>query len=147
MKDTIDLKTIAKLLLDKIVWILISAVLAGALSYAYSSFLITPTYTSSAKMYVQGIGNTDTDSVSTGEVSIRLKIVPVYKEKLSSNDYRKYLYNALLTDGVEIPKSANVNIRVATNESVSDVLYVSVNSTDPKLSNLICANSIGRMKV
>ena len=140
MKDTIDLKTIARLLLDKIVWILISAVVVGALSYAYSAFLIAPTYTSSAKMHVQGMSNMDmeSDSVSTGEVSIRLKIVPVYKEKLDSYDYREYLYQALWDDGVQIPASANVRISVSTNEDVSDVLYISVNTTDPELSYLIC---------
>ena len=140
MKDTIDLKTIARILLDKLVWILISAVVVGALSYAYSAFLITPTYTSSAKMHVQGMSNMepDSDSVSTGEVSIRLKIVPVYKEKLDSNDYREYLYNALWEDGVQIPASAGVQINVATNEDVPDVLYISVNTTDPELSYQIC---------
>lgn len=140
MKDTIDLKTIARILLDKIVWIIISAVVVGALSYAYTAFLVTPTYTSSAKMHVQGMSNVapDEGSVSTGEVSIRLKIVPVYKEKLDSNDYREYLYDALWEDGVKIPASAGVKIHVSTNEDVTDVLYISVNTTDPELSYLIC---------
>ena len=140
MKDTIDLKTIARILLDKIVWIILSAVVAGALSYAYSTFFITPTYTSYAKMHVQGMSNAEPEegSVSTGEVSIRLKIVPVYKEKLDSNDYREYLYKELWDDGVKIPASAAVNIHVSTNEEVTDVLYISVNTTDPKLSYEIC---------
>ncbi len=139
MKDTIDLKTIAQILLDKIVWIIVSAIVVGALSYAYSAFLITPTYTSFAKMHVQGMNNNmESDSVSTGEVSIRLRIVPVYKEKLNSNDYRASLYKALLEDGVEIPASAAVKINVSTNQEVTDVLYISVNTTDPELSYLIC---------
>lgn len=137
MKDTIDLKSIVHLLLNKIVWILISCVLGGVLAYGYSTLAMTPTYTSYAKMYVQG-SSAEQDTVSSADVSIRLRIVPVYQEKLSSNDFTKSLYNSLKEDGVQITKNDHVRIRIATNETVADALYVSVASSDPELSYLVC---------
>ena len=136
-KDTIDLKNIVHLLVQKVVWILISCFVCGAIAYVYSAFVMTPTYTSQAKMYVQG-SSAEAESVSSADVSIRLRIVPAYQEKLSSNDFRDLLYDALKQDGIEVRKEDQMEILVSTNEMVADALYISVNTTDPKLSYLIC---------
>ncbi len=137
MKDTIDLKSIVHLLLNKIVWILISCFLGGVIAYGYSTWVITPTYTSYAKMYVQG-SSAEADTVSSTDVSIRLRIVPAYQEKLSSNDFKDLLYNSLKEDGTKVGKKDQVRIRIATNDVVADALYISVNSTNPELSYLVC---------
>ncbi len=137
MKDTIDLKSIVHLVIQKIGWILITCVVCGAIAYVYSAFVMTPTYMSQAKMYVQG-SSADAENVSSADVSIRLRIVPAYQEKLSSNDFRDVLYKELKADGVEIRKADEVDIQITTNEAVADALYISVNTTDPELSYLIC---------
>lgn len=137
MKDTIDLKSIVHLVIQKIWWILICCIVCGAIAYVYSAFAMTPTYMSQAKMYVQG-SSADEGSVSSADVSIRLRIVPAYRDKLSSNDFRDVLYKELKADGVEIRKADEVDIQITTNEEVADALYISVTTTDPKLSYLIC---------
>ena len=136
-KDTIDLKSIARLLVQNILWILLSCFVCGIIAYAYSAFVMTPTYASQATMYVQG-SSADAENVSSADVSIRLRIVPAYQEKLSSNDFRTALYEALEKDGVQIHKEDQVDIRISTNDSVADALYISVNSADSRLSYLIC---------
>ncbi len=137
MKDTIDLKSIVRILMDKILWILASAIVLGAAAYAYSEFAMVPTYTASTKMYVQG-SSLGEDTLSSSDVSIRLRIVPAYQEKLNSNDYRELLYKKLGEDGVKVTSEHQVQIYIGTNEEVMDVLYISVNTTDPELSYLIC---------
>ena len=137
MKDTIDLKSIVHLLLNKIVWILISCVLGGVIAYGYSTLMVTPTYTSYAKMYVQG-SSAEAETVSSADVSIRLRIVPAYQEKLSSNDFKDSLYASLKESGVKITKKDQVRIRITTNETVADALYISVASADPEIAYLVC---------
>ncbi len=137
MKDTIDLKSIVHLLLNKIVWILVSCFLGGFIAYGYSTWVMTPTYTSYAKMYVQGSG-ADAGTVSANDVSIRLRIVPAYQEKLSSNDFRDLLHNSLKEEGVKISKNDQVRIHIATNEMVADALYISVSSTNSEIAYLVC---------
>ncbi len=142
MKDTIDLKTVFRVLLDKIIWIVLVAILCGGLAYAYSSFVIQPTYTSSVDLYVQG-GAASEDAVTSAEVAIRQRIVPLYRRKLLSNDYMDTLSATLKQQGIQASAGTLAqSILVVTDEEASDILRISVVTGSPEASYAICSTLV-----
>ena len=83
----IDLLHIVKTLLRRM-WILVLAgVVAAAAGFAYSSFLIAPTYSSSIMLYVNNssfsLGNTNF-SITASEITAAQSLVKTYGEILNN---------------------------------------------------------------
>lgn len=138
MKDTIDLKSIVRILMDKILWILASVFVLGAIVYVYSAFAMTPTYTATAKLYVQGTVSSE-EAVSSAEVAIRQRIIPLYQQALSGYDNLDRLSEQLKTEGTLIStQTLRGCVQIATDDVALDVLHVTVSTSDPTLSYRIC---------
>ena len=84
---TIDILHIVKSLWNKAWLIILSGLLAAAIGFGISSFVITPTYSSSVKLYVNNssfsLGNTNF-SISSSEITAAQSLVRTYGEILGS---------------------------------------------------------------
>lgn len=72
----------------KLWWlVLIFAVVAGLVAFSISSFLMTPKYTSVAKVYVDGSQRSDNTGVNMNDLTTNTRLVSTYIEILCSDSY------------------------------------------------------------
>lgn len=76
----IDLMELFNLVKGKIAWILVFSLIGAVVAYAYSSFMITPIYSSTAVVYVNNRKSTAyIDSVSQRSLTVSARLVPTYQ--------------------------------------------------------------------
>ena len=84
---TIDLLHIIKFLWRRAWLIVLAGILAAAIGFSISAFIIAPTYSSSVKLYVNNssfaLGNTSF-SISSSEITAAQSLVKTYGEILNS---------------------------------------------------------------
>ncbi len=87
MKEEINLVKIMEVIL-KLWWlVLIFAVIAGLVAFSISSFLMTPEYTSVAKVYVDGSKRAEGAGVNVNDINTNTRLVSTYIEILCSDTY------------------------------------------------------------
>lgn len=87
LEDEIDLLLLARLLLNRIWFILAATVVGGIIAFSYAKFFITPLYEAKAMMYVNNTSisvGSASFSISTGELSAAQKLVDTYGVILKS---------------------------------------------------------------
>lgn len=84
-EDVIDLRDIARALMRALVWILLAAVLGGALGFGYAKLLITPLYRSGFSVFVYNRSDAqEFDSTSESDMLASARLVPVYEKLVTS---------------------------------------------------------------
>lgn len=144
MKDTIDIKSLFRVLRDKIVWIIVSTVAFALAAYIFSSLFITPTYRANAQLYA--VVNMDENvtlpngQVTQTEIVLRRNVISLYLATLKSNDTMKALSDWLKQSGVEIsPAQLRGSLTIVNDsENEPEVIHVSATTSDPELSYEIC---------
>ena len=82
--DTIDLVALIRVMKDKLVWILLSALIFGGIGYAVSTFALTPQYEASINMIVNNQKNAST--TATGDsLNSAQRLVDTYAIVIKSN--------------------------------------------------------------
>lgn len=79
-EKSLDLLEIFELIRGKILWIVAFAMLGATLAYAFSSFFITPLYSSSAILYVNNQKTMSyQNEISTNALTVTARLVPTYQ--------------------------------------------------------------------
>lgn len=128
-ENEIDLLDLADMLLDKVHYLIVSVLLGALLLNAYAFFCITPTYQSTAKMYV--LSASKDSLVDLADLSIGISL---------TSDYEELIYSYPVLDRV----IAELDLGLETeqlkgmialeNPENTRILNVTVTSTDPQLS-------------
>jgi len=82
-----DLVKILEIILKLWWFVLIFAVIAGLIAFSISSFLMTPKYTSHAKVYVDGSQRSAGSGINYNELTTNARLVSTYIEVLCSDTY------------------------------------------------------------
>ena len=138
---TIDLLHIVKSLWKRVWIIAISGIVAAAIGFSVSSFVIEPKYSSSVMLYVNNssfsLGNTNF-SISASEISAAQSLVKTYCEILNNRTTLERII-----DKAELPYTYKQLSGMITSSRANDteIMKVSVISKDPyeasKIANCI----------
>ena len=128
---TIDLGHIFKTLWKRVWIIILAGVLVAALGLVISSFVITPTYSSSVMLYVNNssfsLGNTSF-SISSSEITAAQSLVKTYSEILKN---RTTLNMVIDKTGVPYTYKELTKMISAAPANETEIMRVTVVSTDP----------------
>lgn len=133
----IDLLHLIKLLLKRLWIIVLCAVLAGGIALSYAVFLVTPTYESTAKLYVNNssfsFGGASV-SISSGELSAAKSLLETYIVILKTRTtLEKVIEDAELDYTYEELRS-----RVsASSVNNTEIFQITVEGPDPEENKLI----------
>ena len=138
---TIDLGHIFKTLWKRMWIIIIAGVLLAVLGLVISSFVITPTYSSSIMLYVNNssfsLGNTSF-SISSSEITAAQSLVKTYSEILTN---RTTLERVIDKAGVSYTYKELAQMISAAPSNETEIMKVTVVSTDPyeaaKIANCV----------
>lgn len=134
---TIDLQEIFTLLVKKIHWILLSAVLVGAAGFVINWYLLKPIYQANAMIIV----NTREEQnvvVTNDQINSAKQLVNTYEVILKSDTVMEQVVNALINRGIANYDNMSIS-RLKSNIKVSpvnntQVMQVSATSEDPDLA-------------
>jgi capsular polysaccharide biosynthesis protein len=138
---TIDLVHIAKAVIRRLWAVVLAGVLAAALAFSYSAFIIPPTYSSSIMLYVNNssfsLGNTNF-SITASEITAAQSLVNTYAEILKN---RTTLERVIDKAGVAYTYDELDEMLVATSSNETEIMKVTVTTEDPyeasKIANCI----------
>ena len=138
---TVDLVHIFKSLWKRAWMIALAGILAAALGFSLSAFVITPTYSSSIMLYVNNssfsLGNTSF-SISSSEITAAQSLVKTYSEILSN---RTTLERVIDKAGVPYTYKELAKMVSAAPSNDTEIMKVTVVSEDPyeaaKIANCI----------
>lgn len=141
---TIDILHIVKSLWSKAWLIILSGLLAAAIGFGVSSFVITPTYSSSIKLYVNNssfaLGNTSF-SISSSEITAAQSLVRTYGEILGS---RSTLERIIDKAGVDYNWHELADMITSQPSNDTEIMKVTVTCEDPYVASKI-ANTIAEV--
>ncbi len=79
-EHSIDLFELFNVIRKQLIWIVAFAMLGANIAYAYSSFIVEPTYQATAVVYVDNRkDNIYTESISVNELTAQSRLVPTYQ--------------------------------------------------------------------
>lgn len=138
---TIDVLHILKTLWRRIWLIVLAGILAAVIGFSVSAFVISPTYTSSIKLYVNNssfsLGNTNF-SITASELSAAQNLVKTYGEILNS---RSTLERIIEKAGVDYSYRGLLGRIKYEPSNETEIMKVSVTTEDPyeaaKIANTI----------
>ncbi len=126
----IDLVALFYKYLEKLHWILLTALIGAAIAGVIVYFLITPIYQATAKIYIVGSDTT----ISLTDLQIGSNLAGDYKEVFKNWTVHKRVKERLNLSYSINELSSMISI---TNPTSTHVLYVSVKSPDPEEAQLI----------
>jgi capsular polysaccharide biosynthesis protein len=132
----IDLLELVYVLLDKMYFIVCFFLLGAVLMNAFAFFCITPTYQSTAKMYV--VSTSDDSVVDLTDLNLGSSLKSDYEELMMSYPVLEQVIDELDLDMDYVQLGNMISI---SNPSDTRILNVTVTSTDPVLSRDI-ANTV-----
>lgn len=141
MKEEINLVKIFEIIL-KLWWVvLIFAIIGSLIAFSISTFLITPMYTSTAKVYVSGSERVEGSGVSINDINVSQRLVSTYIEILCGNEFLAVVadaYNEKYDDTVEVTaRKIKANI-VMDSANETEILKIDYKATSPeKAQNLL----------
>lgn len=150
--NTIDLKALMLLFLEKFWIILIAMVVGGAAAFGYSKYLLPLEYSSHISMYVQSYTNTSTSTDNQqNNISNSKQLINTYIEVLKDDAVMRAVGTELqkmfseevlqncfrLENGTIVPSSLKAAIHI---NSVNDTSALTVQTTtkDPEVAAAIC---------
>lgn len=132
----IDLKEIFGVLWNKAWLILICGIIAGAIAFCYSHFLITPQYQSTTKVYI--LSKQNEGNVTYTDLQMGTQLTKDYKVLITSRDVLEEVIENCVLD--EKYKSLADRVTV---ENISDtrIIAITVEDPDPAMAQTL-ANEI-----
>ena len=129
-EEVIDLLEIARLLLSKIKWIILSTLVFAGIVFVATYFLITPMYRASATFYVNNsTGTSDNASISSADLTASAKLVDTYAAIIKSNAIVDRVVAEL---GEDVTSSKIKNNLTTKSVNNTEVFTVSVTHENPK---------------
>ncbi|HEM5053533.1 TPA: capsular biosynthesis protein CpsC [Streptococcus suis] len=131
----IDVLSLLKTIWRKKIFILVTAVLGAGLAFVYSSFLVTPQYDSTTRIYVVSQNVEAGAGLTNQELQAGTYLVKDYKEIILSQD-------VLTQVATELNLNENLKEKVSVSIPVDTrIVSISVRDTDPNEAARI-ANSL-----
>ena len=123
----ISLKSVLNWLSKGIVFILLAAILMGAIFFAYSKYMITPTYQSVVKLCA------DSTDDNSQRINYYVAVAPQYVELLNVNEFYGMVADEMLEKHGKVLTAEQISGRVTFSDVVegTGVFYVTVRSHDP----------------
>ncbi len=87
MKEEINLVKILEIILKLWWFVLIFAIIVGLVAFSISSFLMTPMYTSTAKVYVDGSQRPQGQGTTYSDLTTNTRLVSTYIEILCTDNF------------------------------------------------------------
>ncbi len=128
----IDLVEIFYLLWEHIVQIILCLIAGATITFAYSYFLVAPTYTATAKMYIVSSSNSSVVNLSDLQLSSNLK--SDYQELMKSRELLQDVIDNLGLRETITTQEFSKQITI-TNPSDTRILYLTVVDTNPTLAS------------
>ncbi len=129
---TIDILHILKFIIQRFWVLVVSGILAAAIGFGISAFLITPKYSSSIMLYVNNssfsLGNTNF-SISSSEITAAQSLVKTYGEILNN---RTTLERVIEKADVSYDYKQLSDMISASPSNGTEIMRVEVTSTNPK---------------
>ena len=137
-KIEIDVLQLVKVLWKRKWIIVLAALVAGVFSFAYSSFVIKPQYTSTTRIYVVNRNQADKPGLSNQDLQAGAYLVKDYREIILSQDVlEKVVTDQKLTiDAKTLGKKVSVNVPTDTR-----IVSISVRDVNPEEASRI-ANAL-----
>lgn len=144
MKKEISLSDIVKAMLKNLWLIVILTLVFAIVAFTYTTFFVTPKYTSNTKLYVRNIKD---GSLTTNDINLSRNLINAYIEVLLGNKVLDAVAQELNqlkgTPGYEYLKSEGYSrgyirssIRATAGEE-SEIITINVTTTNPKEAKLI----------
>lgn len=133
-KIEIDVLQLVKVLWKRKWIIVLAALVAGVVSFAYSSFVIKPQYTSTTRIYVVNRNQADKPGLSNQDLQAGAYLVKDYREIILSQDVlEKVVTDQKLTiDAKTLGKKVSVNVPTDTR-----IVSISVRDVNPEEASRI----------
>ena len=125
----IDLVDLAYALLDKWRYLLISFLVGAIIFGAYSYFLITPTYESTAKLYV--VSASDDSVVNLSDLNLGTSLTADYEQLMLSYPVLERVIDTL---GLDMTSDQLKGAYKLNNPSDTRILEITATSTDPQMA-------------
>lgn len=137
-KIEIDVLQLVKVLWKRKLIIVVAALVAGVVSFAYSSFVIKPQYTSTTRIYVVNRNQADKPGLSNQDLQAGAYLVKDYREIILSQDVlEKVVTDQKLTmDAKTLGKKVSVTVPTDTR-----IVSISVRDGNPEEASRI-ANAL-----
>ncbi len=137
---TIDLKHIFKFLWYRAWMIILVGILVAGIGFAFSTFMIKPTYSSSIMLYVNNANKGDQFNISQGDINSSKELIKTYGEILNN---RTTLERVIQKAGLKYDYERLSNMIASGPSNDTQVMKVTVTSTDPneaaEIANCICS--------
>ena len=128
----IDLLPVAKAVKKGIPWIIIAALFCGVLALLVSKFLITPTYRTSFRVYVNNaLDTSDKTSVSSSDLSASRSLAATYSEIIKG---RTVLTAAAKEAGLNVGYGQLNKMADVSTGNATEIITVNVTTADPSMS-------------
>lgn len=128
------------ILLRKWWLILLAAVICGSLMFAYTKFMVTPMYRSTAKLYV--LPATDGETISNPEAQMALTFTKDFREIVTGRTVLESVINEL---DLRMSYEGLASIVSSSGTEDSRIITVSVSHSDPiqaqRIANAICVEA------
>lgn len=125
----IDLMEIVMVIVHWLWAIALAAVIGGVLAFAYSKFMITPTYESTTRIVILNQSNSDTLSVS--DLNLGTQLTNDYKELITS---RHVVESVIETFGLNTTYESFVGSISVSSPSNTRIVDITLTNTDPLLA-------------
>lgn len=130
-EQTINLSEILNIFIKRWWVILISGLVAGLLAFAYSAYLIDPTYTSSGTLYVVNNTGNPMQTYTASEYTLSVQLVNTYSEILKSDTFCQTISKRLHS---KISASQVKSMLTMSGVGETEILRVKAVSKNPELS-------------
>ena len=130
-QETIEINVIQllKALWAKKVLILLVAIVAGAVSFAYSSFVVKPEYRSTTRIYVVNRNQSDKPGLTNQDLQAGTYLVKDYREIILSQNVLSQAIEELKLDMTPAELSKKISVSVPTD---TRILSITAKDGDPK---------------
>ena len=128
----IDLLEVGRLLISKLPWLILTAVVCAALTFGATYAFITPMYSASATFYVNnstGRSETGTGTITSADINASVKLVDTYAAIIKSNAIIDRVVAQL---GEDVTSSQIINNLTARSVNNTEVFTVSVLNANPQ---------------
>ncbi|MBR2404217.1 MAG: hypothetical protein IKA95_00985 [Clostridia bacterium] len=147
MKEEINIVKIFEIIL-KLWWvILIFAIIGSLVAFSISSFLMTPLYTSTAKVYVSGSEKADNAGVNINDINVSQRLVGTYIEILSGNSFLEDIANAYNAQTSKKSDEVSLNYIKANlkmdSANGTEILQIKYSDTTPQKAQAVLEILLG----
>ena len=146
LKEEINLVKILEIILKLWWFVLIFAVVAGLVAFSISSFLMTPQYTSTAKVYVDGSQRAAGSGINYSELTTNARLVSTYIEVLCSDTYLNSVASECDYNITGTQIKGNITMNSANETEILEIKYSDISPEKARdILQLILNNAQGEI--